>query len=95
MSVTEILRRERECKRAKQEERERKRERQARRVLRLHAVKAKTGLGKSQIYQGMQDGTFPRSVSISARARGWIEDELDDWLDGLIAERDAAERLTA
>jgi prophage regulatory protein len=86
MSASEILRRERERKQAKQIDRGARR---VRRILRLHEVKQRTGLGKSQIYQGIADGTFPKSVPIGARAVGWLDDELDDWLQERITARDS------
>lgn len=56
--------------------------------LRLPAVKARTGLSRSTIYLRITQGTFPKPVSLGARAVGWIEAEIDAWL----AERIAASR---
>jgi len=49
-------------------------------ILRLPKVKARTGLSRSSIYLGVAKGTFPAPVSLGARAVGWIESEIDDWL---------------
>lgn len=59
------------------------------RVIRLHEVEARTGLRKSAIYQRANDGTFPKPIRLSARANGWIESEIDAWITGHIAARDA------
>jgi prophage regulatory protein len=49
-------------------------------ILRLHQVKARTGLSRSGIYQKMTDGEFPRSVALGLRAVGWVESDIDHWL---------------
>lgn len=65
--------------------------RRSRRVLRLPAVIAKTGLGRSAIYEGDQQGWFPKRVKLAGgRASGWFEDEVDDYLEKLAAERASA-----
>src|SRR5688572_9829582 len=50
------------------------------RILRLQQVRAVTGLGRSTIYQMEAEGRFPPRVSIGARAVGWVESEVQDWL---------------
>jgi len=59
----------------------------ARSIIRLPRVKAKSGLCRSDIYDGMAAGTFPQSVPLGKRAVGWIEDEIDEWVEARIAER--------
>lgn len=49
-------------------------------ILRLPAVKARTGLSRSTIYLRVSQGTFPAPVSLGGRAVGWIEAEVNDWL---------------
>ena len=49
-------------------------------ILRLPAVKARTGLSRSTIYLRVNDGTFPKSINLGARAVGWLESEIDNWL---------------
>lgn len=49
-------------------------------ILRLPAVKARTGLSRSTIYLRMAEGRFPTSISLGDRAVGWIETEINDWL---------------
>ena len=53
-------------------------------ILRLPAVKASTGLSRSTIYLRIAQGTFPKPVSLGARAVGWIEAEVQQWLTGQI-----------
>jgi prophage regulatory protein len=60
-------------------------------ILRRKQVEARTGLSRSSIYakirgtrQGEFDPTFPKPVSLGARAVGWIEAEVDAWLSAQI-----------
>ena len=53
-------------------------------VLRLPAVKNRTGLSRSTIYLRVSEGIFPAPVSLGGRAVGWIEAEVNDWLTGQI-----------
>ena len=50
------------------------------RFLRLPEVMARTGLSRSTIYVRLEQGRFPRPVSLGARAVGWIEAEVDEWM---------------
>ena len=54
-------------------------------ILRRKAVEARTGLSRSTIYLRVSQGTFPEPVSLGARAVGWIEAEISEWLAGRIA----------
>ena len=58
------------------------------RFLRLPEVLDRTGLSRSTIYVRLDRGLFPRPVSLGARAVGWLESEVDEW----IRERIAASR---
>ena len=49
-------------------------------ILRLPAVKTRTGLSRSTIYLRIAEGSFPKPVSLGGRAVGWIEAEVNDWL---------------
>ncbi len=53
-------------------------------ILRLPAVKARTGLSRSTIYLRISKGSFPASVSLGDRAVGWIEAEIQGWLEDRI-----------
>ncbi len=61
------------------------------RFLRLPKVLERTGLSRSTIYVWLEQGRFPRPVSLGARAVGWIESEVDEWIRQRIEEsRDGA-----
>jgi len=60
-------------------------------ILRLPAVLARTGLSRSTIYLRISEGRFPKPVSLGGRAVGWIEAEINAWLNRQIeASRKAA-----
>ena len=45
--------------------------------LRLPEVQNRTGKSRSAIYQGVNDGTFPKPIKLGLRAVGWIEAEIE------------------
>ncbi|HLB42549.1 MAG TPA: AlpA family transcriptional regulator [Gammaproteobacteria bacterium] len=49
-------------------------------ILRLPAVKTRTGLSRSTIYLRMSESRFPAPISLGGRAVGWIEAEINEWL---------------
>ena len=55
------------------------------RIIRFHQVQARTGLSRSTIYRRLAGGSFPRPLSLGARAVGWIEAEVDEWIRQQIA----------
>ena len=68
------------------------------RFIRLPEVLSRTGYGRTSIYRKMEDGSFPRSVKLGSpledpnvfdsRAVAWIEDEVDQWIESRIGDRD-------
>ena len=54
------------------------------RMLRLPEGIRKTALSRSQIYRLIDFGEFPKQVPLCERAVGWIEEEIDLWLQGRI-----------
>jgi prophage regulatory protein len=69
------------------------------RLIRLPEVLSRTGYGRTTIYRKMEDGSFPRSVKLGgppidpnvfdSRAIAWIEDEVEQWIESRIEERDS------
>jgi prophage regulatory protein len=66
-------------------------------ILRRKQVEARTGLSRSSIYArlrqnpkrpGDYDPTFPKPVSVGAKAVGWLEHEVDAWINKQIARRE-------
>jgi prophage regulatory protein len=54
--------------------------------LKLKQVLQKTGLSRSAIYAQMATGEFPSSVRLSKRSVGWIDFEIQDWIDDRVRE---------
>ena len=63
---------------------------QPRRFIKLAEVKTRTTLSTSEIYRRIAAGTFPAQVTLGPKSVVWIEAEVLDWCDSLIAQRKAA-----
>lgn len=48
--------------------------------LRLPAVLGIIGVSRSKLYADIKAGAFPPPVSLGARAVGWLDTEIDDWI---------------
>lgn len=57
------------------------------RFLRLADVKARTGLSRSAIYLNISRGIFPRNINLGSRTVGWLESEIDAWIQARIDQR--------
>jgi len=55
-------------------------------ILRLPSVKDRTGLSRSIIFLYVKDGSFPKPIKLGARSVGWIEEEVDNWIENRISE---------
>ena len=70
------------------------------RLIRLPEVLSRTGYGRTSIYRKMEEGTFPKclklggpikdSTKFDSRAIAWIENEIDQWVEARIEERDSS-----
>lgn len=49
-------------------------------ILRLPAVKARTGLSRSTIYAYIKTNRFPPPVSLGLRSVGWRSEDIDAWV---------------
>lgn len=58
------------------------------RVLRLAQVMDSTGLGRSTIYKYIADGKFPIPLQLSERCVGWLESEVQQWIQSRLDMRD-------
>ena len=58
-------------------------------ILRLKAVKDKTGLPTSTLYWKINKNTFPRPIKLGERSVGWIEEEINQWLIDRVALRES------
>ncbi|WP_308446471.1 AlpA family transcriptional regulator [Chitinimonas sp. BJYL2] len=60
----------------------------AMRVVKLVEVIDKTGLSRSSIYAFIADGRFPKPLPLGDRRVGWLESEVEDWIQARLAMRD-------
>ncbi|HAF2131028.1 TPA: AlpA family transcriptional regulator [Salmonella enterica] len=62
------------------------------RILRLRDVVRKTGMARSTLYDWLNpkssryDPTFPKQVMLGRQSVGWLESEVDMWLQRRIAD---------
>jgi len=54
-------------------------------ILRLPSVLERTGLSRSTVYLMMSRDEFPATISLGDRAVGWVESEIDQWLEEKIS----------
>ena len=57
--------------------------------IKLPTVMDLTGYRRTSIYQKVAEGTFPAPVKLGPRAVAWVSEEIEEWMDARIAERDA------
>lgn len=58
------------------------------RILRLPELKYRIGLSGSHIYAMVSKGTFPHQIKLGPRAAGWLESEVDQWIEQRIQDRE-------
>ncbi len=56
-------------------------------LIKLQEVQRRSGLSKTEIYEKMKIGEFPDRVLISIRAVGWVESEIETWVQNKIQAR--------
>lgn len=50
-------------------------------IFRLPEVKGKVKLSRSSIYLRISKGEFPAPISLGGRAVGWLEADIEQWLE--------------
>jgi prophage regulatory protein len=48
-------------------------------IIRLPELRRVTGLGHTEIYSRVAQGTFPAPVKLGPRASGWLQSEIAKW----------------
>lgn len=61
-------------------------------IIRLPAVSLATGYSKSHIWRLVAQGRFPKPVPLGPNSSGWVEAEVQAWIAGRIAKRDAVSK---
>ena len=49
-------------------------------ILKLKEISSLTKLSSSTIYRLVQAGEFPRPIKLAAHASGWLESDIEDWI---------------
>lgn len=60
------------------------------RLLRFPEVIRRTGKSRGRIYEAIGKGQFPTPVRIGPRAVGFVEGEIEAWIEARVRERDEA-----
>ena len=63
-------------------------------LLRLPQVLARVGLKTTRLYQLVGDREFPAPVRIGERSVGWVESEVESWLQARISQPRVAIRTS-
>lgn len=53
-------------------------------VLRMKQVVERTGICRAMVYRLQRLGQFPQSIKLSERATGWLEHDVDAWIESRI-----------
>ena len=61
----------------------------SRSFLRLTTVKARTGLSRSTLYRRISQGRFPAPIPLGGRSVGWLDSDVDAWVEQQVAARQA------
>ena len=59
-------------------------------ILRKKDVVERAGVSRSVLHELIKKGAFPAPVRLSARRVGWLEHEINAWIEARIADRDSA-----
>jgi prophage regulatory protein len=54
-------------------------------IIRIKEVSKRCSLSRSSIYAMAAKGIFPNKVSIGARAVGWVESDIDEWIANCVS----------
>lgn len=57
------------------------------RIIRLPEVISTVRLSRSEIYNQIADGRFPKQIQLGGRSVGWVQSEIQDWLRKKMAAR--------
>ena len=50
-------------------------------ILKLKEISSLTKLSSSTIYRLVQAGKFPRPIKLAAHASGWLESDIENWIE--------------
>lgn len=50
-------------------------------IYRIGSLVSILGLSKTTIYKMMNEGLFPKSIQLTERSVGWLESDINDWIN--------------
>jgi prophage regulatory protein len=57
-------------------------------IIKINAVKEQTHLSIASIYRLAKQGDFPKPIKLGVKASGWLQCELDEWIESRLNARD-------
>ena len=57
-------------------------------IIKINAVKQQTNLSVASIYRLAKQGDFPKPIKLGVKASGWLQSEIDDWIQSRLNARD-------
>ncbi len=57
-------------------------------IIKINAVKQQTNLSVPSIYRLAKQGDFPKPIKLGVKASGWLQSEIDDWIQSRLNARD-------
>jgi prophage regulatory protein len=58
-------------------------------IIKLPEVKAMTTFSRTTIYRLIALGAFPKQIKLAERSSGWIKQEVEEYIENKINEREA------
>lgn len=62
-------------------------------ILKINEVVQKCNLSRATIYKKVKEGTFPKQIKLSERSSGWLESEVNQWIESRVKEREASQEV--
>lgn len=60
---------------------------QVTKILRIREVQARIGgISRNELYRRIRRGQFPRQIKLGEKSSGWLEHEVEAWIQQKIAE---------
>lgn len=53
-------------------------------IIRLPRIKERTGLSRSTLYSLIKEGKFPAPIQLGARAVGWLESDVSEFIESRV-----------
>ena len=59
-------------------------------IIPINEVSKQTGISRRSIYNLLSNGLFPTPVQLTSRRVGWVQSEVDAWIEAKISQRDTS-----